>query len=364
MKLFRWILTLALCAAAVWALFSYKDSLKQAEIAQAQAMPEPAATVEAIKARQISFQRQAQATGEVQAYRRQTLSNELPGKIVAIHFDSGDAVEAGQVLVEFNHSEETAKLTAAQARRELAKKTLTRYTELRKENRISIEAFDQATADLQIARSDVAALQSVIDKKKLRSPFAARTGIHNLAVGQFLDTNTEITTLIGIHDKTWIDFSLPQTVPELALGSEVTILTDHSGAGSTGTQSAKVIAQNPMLFAESRNLRYRAEISRNQLPLKPNTLVTVEVPVAQPQTLISIPDLAITRDQFGDYVYVLTPGEAGSYRAKRQKVVLGDRRADQVMVLSGLEPNTLIAAKGAFKLRDGIKVYVADANAS
>ncbi|WDE11803.1 efflux RND transporter periplasmic adaptor subunit [Thalassomonas haliotis] len=220
--------------------------------------------------------------------------------------------------------------------------------------------MDQAKAEVEIAQSELAVLKATIAKKQVYAPFTARVGIHNLEVGQYLDNNTKITELIGVYDYTWVDFSLPQTYGELALATQVDISTI---ADNGQVFEAEIIAVDPQLSSSSRQLKYRAQFAKTSGFLKPNTLVTVTAPVAKARELVAISDLAITRDHLGEYVFVLQDEGNNSYRAKRQKVVLGDRRGDKVMVTDGLAPGTLIATKGAFKLRPGLKVFISDENA-
>jgi membrane fusion protein, multidrug efflux system len=84
---------------------------------------------------------------------------------------------------------------------------------------------------------------------------------------------------------------------------------------------------------------------------------------------VIVPKTAIKRDMHGSYVFALTDADsaeksgvktpAGAYRAKRMPVILGAERDFDIVLSSGVEPGVLIASKGAYKLRDGILVYVA-----
>jgi membrane fusion protein (multidrug efflux system) len=207
-----------------------------------------------------------------------------------------------------------------------------------------------------MAKSDIAILSTVIAKKKLRAPFDAKIGIHNLEVGQYLDNNSQVLTLIGVNEFTWVDFYLPQVYRELSINSLVKI----SPLNQAGSFEAKIIAIDSQLARQSRSLKYRAQIKSSVLDLKPNTLVSVYSPIAANVSLVSIPDIAITRDPLGSYAYILEPESEGAYRAKQVKIMLGERKAGNVMVLSGLSEGQLIATKGAFKLYPQVKVYIAD----
>ena len=116
-----------------------------------------------------------------------------------------------------------------------------------------------------------------------------------------------------------------------------------------------IMSVEPLLTQDSRQLKYRAKVLTSELNVKPNQLVKVAVPIMAEQSVIVVPSLAIVRDQLGEYVFKLVKDDKGDYRASREKVVLGDRVNEQVIVNEGLSLDELIAAKGAFKLRQGLK---------
>ena len=112
-----------------------------------------------------------------------------------------------------------------------------------------------------------------------------------------------------------------------------------------------------------RQWKYQRQIASNILSLKPHTWVSIIVPISQPKTLASVPDLAIKRDALGDYVFVLEADTDGSYRAKLVPVELGERQGEHVMIHAGIEPGQLIANKGSFKLFPSMKVYITNESA-
>ena len=355
MNITKWLLVIIILASTIFGLYSYKTSLQQAANAQASSMPEPAATVTAVQVKNISYQKQIQVSGEVQAFKFLMLNNELAGEIIRLNASSGSVVKKGQLLVELDHRDEDARLMAAQATLMLEQQTLKRNIELQKTRGISEEKVDQARAAVKIAQADISVITTAIDKKTLTAPFTAKVGIHALEVGQYLDINSQVLELVGVNDFTWIDFNLPQLYQELALASMVKI----SPMNQQIEYSASIIAIDPQLSRISRHLKYRAQIPSATLALKPNTLVSVIVPIAKQAMLASVPDLAIKRDALGDYVFVLEADGKGSYRAKQVAVKLGERQGEQVMILSGVEAGQLVANKGAFKLYPGMKVYLA-----
>ncbi|MFB0999867.1 MAG: efflux RND transporter periplasmic adaptor subunit, partial [Colwellia sp.] len=335
--------------------YVYKLSLQESA-SEGTGIFERSATVNATQTVRVDYQKTLKVSGEVQAFKSLSLHNELAGQIIKLNAQSGSLVKKGHILVEIDHRDEDARLIATQAQLTLTKQTYRRYLKLKKNNEISEELVDQANASVEIAKSEVAILETTISKKKLRAPFEAKIGIHNLEIGQYLDNNSKVLSLIGVNEYTWIDFHLPQVYRELSVGSLVKVSPMHQ----VKSFDAIIIAIDPQLARQSRSLKYRAQIKSSLLALKPNTLVSVYSPIAANISLISVPDVAITRDPLGSYVFVLESEGEGAYRAKQVKVILGERNTDTVMVLSGLDEGTLIATKGAFKLFPEMKVFIAE----
>ena len=360
MKLVRWLIIILLVSAGVSGLFYYKKSLSSG--GQSHSGYEPSVKIQAFRSEVESYQKQLSVIGEGNAVKYITLKNELAGKVTKLNIASGDSVTTGQVLLELEHSEELASLAAAKATKNLKKRTLARYKKLVKEKRISKEDVDIAQAEYLIAGADIARLEAVIAKKIIVAPFDARIGIHNINVGQVLNSNTAITDLIGIDDFIWVDFKVPQIYPQLSLNSQVEVTM--TGSIENVSSQAVISSVEPLLTQDSHQIKYRAKVLKSALNIQPNQRVKVAVPMGAEQSVITVPNLAIVRDPLGEYVFKLVKDDKGDYRANRSKVILGERVNDKVIVREGLNVDELIAAKGSFKLRQGAKVNFEDGASS
>lgn len=359
----RWLITLAICVTLFAALAAYKTLQIKSMIEFAESFPEPSETVETITVTRQALQSRLSTLGTVVAPQTIELRNELEGRVAGVNFDSGSKVVAGQLLLQLNVAEEQARLKAAQARLNLAKLDRERVRQLRKNRTVSAERLDQAEAQYNIAQADIAALQATIDKKTLRAPFDADTGLHEFEIGELIAANTLITTLVGINEYRWVDFTLPLGKAQVSLGDEIT------ASQTDGTRyRGEIIAMDSVMSANSRNRRFRARVNSDVLPH--NAAVNVEVASGQTRQLPVIPATAVRRDGMGDYVYILTPETAvadNAYRAQRRSVMLlpeyaaqqsnDDISAPEVAIRKGLEGGELIAANGSFKLREGLLTY-------
>jgi membrane fusion protein (multidrug efflux system) len=359
MNVRRWFITVLACVLVFAVLAVYKMLQINAAIAYGESFPEPSETVEAMVVENQPMQQRINTLGEIVAPNRVTLHNELEGRIAAVNFRSGGQVAKGDVLLQLDITEERARLQAAKARAELARLDLQRVSALIKNNTVSEDRRDQARAEYDIALADIEALQAVISKKTVIAPFAATAGIHQFEVGEYLQSNSVITALLGDSEVLWVDFQLPLSQVSVAIGWPLVVsLSSQAGQQFHG----KVIARETAMSSASRNLRYRAELKRDP-QLLPNAIVNVALDSGASQPLPRIPATAYRQDALGAYVYLLDADDGAhtngkAYRARRQAVIGGLNEGAFIYIAKGLNAGDFIATQGAFKLRDKLLVYV------
>jgi membrane fusion protein (multidrug efflux system) len=268
-------------------------------------------------------------------------------------------VREGQLLVQLDTSVEEASLEVARARADLAQRTYDRNLQLFESKLSTEDLLDRAKADLSAAQAEVQVLERTIAKKTLKAPFDGRAGLHTFEVGQYLESNTLIASLIGDTADMWIDFQVPQFYAQLGTGAKISV-------GGIGSDSAKpaarasIIAENTVINADSRSRGYRASILDEQKRFTPQTMVKLQVPVAAAEQLLQIPATAVQQDPLGQYVFVLSDDPAGKgLRAVRKQVDVRLIDTDYALIEQNgaLQEGDRIAAAGAFKLYEGILVF-------
>ncbi|NUZ13304.1 efflux RND transporter periplasmic adaptor subunit [Pseudoalteromonas sp. McH1-7] len=352
MNIKRWLIAFVLILIVITSLGFVKFTQIQAAIAFGESFPEPSASVKSTYVSTTEHLKTVKVVGQLHAKQTVTVSNEYAGLITYVGFQPGDLVKANQILLRLDSSIDEANLQAAKARVKLAKSTYQRVAKLLEQKRISPDEVDKAEAEVAINEADVKRLTTLIEKKTIRAPFTGYTGMEQYQVGQLLDANNAVTFLVGTNDKIWVDFNMPQTLPQPKLGEEVMVAVSHSQV----QQPARVLAKTPSVDVASRQQRYRAELNNYHEALSHNQMVMVNVPVAKVSAAV-VPTNAITRNHFGEFVYILEKDDAQNWRAKPVKVTLGDKIHDQQLVLTGLSGGEFIAAEGAFKLQENLLVY-------
>lgn len=335
-------------------LFKYRQI--QAGIAAGASQQEPPTVVNIISAETGPFQRTVTAVGTVQAIRHVNVASEVAGKVVEVGFESGQIVEAGTVLLRLDASTEEADRRAAEAQRELARVTLDRVTQAASANAVSRQEIDKAKAELDSSVARVEQFRSMIDKKQVLAGFRGRMGLRNIHPGQYVDQGQMVTTLQGVDDSVYVDFSVPQMqAAALPVGATVQVLVMGQKL------PAVVTAVESLIDQATRNARVRATTSSLEGRMAPGAFVDVVIPLGEKQEVVLVPTTALRRAPFGDYVFVIEadPKDAKSFRAKQRFVTPSGSVDGRVIIASGLKPGERIAGDGSFKLREGALVMEA-----
>jgi len=324
------------------------------------AMVPPPQVVTAATAAEDEWENTLPAIGTLTPVQGVTLTAEIPGKIERIAFDSGTAVEQGDILVELDTSTEAATLRAAKATAALTLENLKRTRDLRKDLTTSQAELDAAQARHEEAEAQVESLVATISKKTIRAPFTGRLGMRQVDLGEVLMGGAAITTL-QILDPIYVDFTLPQQhLSVLDIGTPLRVSTD----AAPGTLfEGRINAVSPDVDSATRNVRLQGTIPNAEELLRAGMFVDVEVVLPVREQVLAVPITAVHFAPFGNSVFVIEEGTSGAGEDNatmvRQRFVrLGTRRGDFVAVSAGLEAGERVVSTGVFKLRSGMAVTV------
>jgi len=332
----------------------------------AAAMGPPPEVVGTMKAKEQTWENRLFSVGTIAPARGVTVSNDAPGVVTAIKFQSGQTVRRGQLLVELDSRVERAELASLQAQAGLARVSAGRTRALFKDDAVPKAQLDNAESALQSASANAAALQAQIDRKIVRAPFDGRLGIRLVNLGQYLNPGTAITSLQS-SDQNYVDFALPQQqLKQIAVGTVVRI-----NEGLPGPRAeAAIAAIDPTLDPVTRSGRVRAAVRKMDGVLSPGMFVNVSVVLPDRREVTLVGATSLIHASFGDSVFaveerkddqgaLLTGPDGKPAKVVRQQFVkTGEARGDFVEILEGVKLGQEIVAQGAFKLRNGAPVMV------
>jgi membrane fusion protein, multidrug efflux system len=316
-------------------------------------------TVATITAEATPWQPSLRSVGSIVAVNGANLSAEIAGIVDSLHFESGEDVPAGTLLVVLRANNDPAVLAQLQASASLDQITYDRDVKQFHADAISQAQVDTDRANLAAAVAQVQGQQALIAEKHIRAPFAGRLGIRQVDIGQYLSVGTQIVTLQQLNPL-YVDFYLPQqALSQLSVGQRVQVGIDAFPGESF---SAKISSIDAVVDSTTRNIQVRATLPNDNLLLRPGMFATIGVGVGTPQDLVTLPATAISYNPYGDTVFVVDHATDKSGKAElvaRQVfVTTGDTRGDQVSILSGLKPGTTVVTAGQLKLRNGALIAI------
>jgi membrane fusion protein (multidrug efflux system) len=136
----------------------------------------------------------------------------------------------------------------------------------------------------------------------------------------------------------------------IAVGQEVSLSVE---AYPDRTFTGKISRIDPSVDSQSRSFEAEALVDNKQGVLKPGFFVKASVPSNKSESVLSIPNEAVSYSYGVFSVYVIEDG-----RLKQKEVKPGDRIGKDVEILSGLKAGDQVGLPGSSdqQLRDGAKV--------
>ncbi len=296
------------------------------------------------------------AVGSLVSNESVVLRPEEAGRIAAIRFRDGEAVQRGDVLIEFDAAVQRAELQQARASLTLAESNFRRSQDLFSRGFVSRSSLDNARSQLEVARAGVALAQAKLARMQIRAPFAGVVGIRSVSPGDFVKDGEAMINLEDIATLK-VDFRLPELYLERVRPGQTVEIASDVLAGERF--AATVEAIDPLVDAQGRAVRLRASLPNPELRLRPGVFVRVRLILAERAGVVMVPEAALVPAPGNTrFVFRIVEG-----RAQRVEVRTGTRRDAMVEVVEGVRAGEMVVTAGQLKLRDGVAVKVAGAPA-
>lgn len=300
-----------------------------------------------------------QAVGSLQAVREVLLAPDTSGRVIAIHFEAGQLVKEGAVLVQLYDAPEQSDRAAAAAKADFAQRQLRRSQELEPSGAEPRELLEQRKAEATQALAAVRQLDARIAQKTIRAPFSGQIGLRRINTGQYLNAGDAVATLTQL-DPLHVNFSLPQQeLSRLLPGASVHVTVD---AAPGRVFDAKVSAVEPRIDGETRNVAVQALLPNADRTLKSGMYATARLALGATTDAIALPLTALQTSASGDSV-VLVQGINGEGvgKAVAVPVTTGRRSGEEILVTHGLKPGDIVVSAGQNRLPPEALVQVGSA---
>ncbi|MCL1926449.1 MAG: efflux RND transporter periplasmic adaptor subunit [Syntrophorhabdaceae bacterium] len=342
--------------------------------AQQQAIPE--VTVMTVAPRQIELT--TELPGRAAAFRVAEIRPQVNGIIRERLFREGSDVAAGQVLYQIDPATFQAALENARAALGRAEANLPavrsradRYKELLDSRAVSKQDYDDVTAALKQAESDVEFHKAAVEAARINlgytkvvAPISGRIGRSNVTDGALVTAHQpmELSTIQQM-DPIYID--VPQSTSEL-LALRERIQTGSLQRGSS-QRPVKIFLENGAEYAKEGTLQFQdvtvdsttgSVILRIVVPnpkgvILPGMFVRAVIPEGVNQQAILVPQPSVMRDPKGNPFALIVDGES---KVAARPLSLERAIGSRWLVSKGLAAGDNVIVEGIQKIRTGASV--------
>jgi membrane fusion protein (multidrug efflux system) len=356
------VLLVVVCGGLIYFNF-FRDQMVAGIFANMQA---PAQTVDAAKVEPTRWTPGIEAIGTAKASMGVDVAAEVPGVVKSIAFQANDEVVTGEPLVQIDDAVERADLQSAEAALARDQRAYDRNVNLSERGVTSTKDLEDAQAALEASRSALERVRAVIAQKAILAPFAGTIGIPQIEIGEYLQAGDVVATLQNTT-KLKVDFTVPeQIVSQLSMGQPAAFGAEVGELNYRGT----IIGIDPKIDPATRLVQVQALVDNPDGSLRPGQFVRVRIELPAEDDVITVPQTAVVSSLYGDFIYVVVPGQgesqggAPSLVASQVFVTIGRRDGNVIEIAKGLEAGQTIVTSGQNKLFNGAPILVAPGDAA
>ena len=370
MKIFFSLLTIVVVGAGIAVgVYLHDASVQAAAAATPAARPPAQVVVTTLAPRKVRLW--SEFSGRLHAIDYAEIRPEVSGYITDVKFADGQLVKQGDLLVVIDPrpyqaavERDQASLTSAQSKVALAKIQIDRYNGLIQTHSVSQDELDNATNTYQVAQADEQNAQAVLTQAKLdlehayvTAPISGRVSRAEITVGNLVQTGVSapILTSIVSQDGIYADFDVDeqtylQTIRASAHDSahEQQVPVQLVVQGDAGhVYEGFIESFDNRIDPTSDTIRARARFANTDGALVPGMFVTARLSSAAEQTVLLVPQRAISFDQSKASVLVVDDSNKVGYR----QVELGKTVETDRVVNSGLVAGDRVIVDGVQLVR-------------
>ena len=288
--------------------------------------------------------------GHIEAIKEATVTAQISAVVKQIYVDVDDKVSAGRLLVELDNTEISAQLAKAKAGLKVAQaqavSAQSEYARLRglandrfvSENDITkaSSAVNVAQANIKLAQAQIAQVQQMLSYTKVIAPYSGVVTARHIEPGETAKIGQALLSGFALNQNRLLVHVPNSLINEV---EKQGVLLAQTGQGDWLTLSNLTIA--PSADPTTHTVMVRTNVDKALFQQRPGSFIKVAVKT-KPRQALTIPSSAVF--QQGDLQAVYVKFEQ-TYLLRQ--VLLGERTADYVEVLSGLTQGDEVIADGS-----------------
>ncbi len=309
-------------------------------------LPSDLAIVEAHDLRQTMA-----LTGSLRALNQAAVKARVSGQVREVMVREGEAVSAGQVLINMDPREYQARvdqaqgaLVAARGQLDIAVKTRDSNQALLAKGFISQNAYTTAASQYEIARANVDSARGALDaaRKSLAdtvivAPLSGLVSSRTVQPGEKVSPDNPLLNIVDLRQLE-LEAAVPASeIMRVALGQQVQVSVEGMAESVPGT----VVRINPATQSGSRSIMTYIRIDNPNRTLRAGMFAEAQLTLASKAGVLTVPQSALQSSAGKSYVYAIESGKLA-----QKPVTLGMHGRDDtgaaVEISGGLQPGAQI----------------------
>jgi len=298
------------------------------------------------------FKRYTEVEARVMAEDIVSVSSDMGGRIIRLNAKEGQYVNRGDLIAVTDTETIETQVAEIETSLSLAKTVYERQSRLWDQQIGSEIQLLQAKNNVERLEKSMETLQSQIKKKNLYAPISGVVDAEYLSQGEIASPGMPIVSILNTSKLKIVADLQESLLGSVKRGDKVEVYFPALDLNSTNTISLIGRSIDPA------NRTFKIEINTSSLKgkLKPNLLTLVKINDYSQKNVITIPLNIIKEEVSGQkYIYKII-NKNGKKVAKKTPIEIGESSIDQVIVLSGIEPNDEIITTGGAGVSENIVV--------
>ncbi|MEC7754377.1 MULTISPECIES: efflux RND transporter periplasmic adaptor subunit [Roseivirga] len=345
------VILVIILAVAAWAVYPRLDEItgSESQVAPVAARGGGALPVNISVAKPKYIENKIKITGSILPNESIELKSEVSGLVMKIHFQEGQRVKKGDLLISLKDDELRAQLEKLRYSNQLARETEARQQKLLQKEAISQEEYDIALTNLNTTSADIKLVEAQLEKLSIRAPFDGVLGLRQISEGAYITNGTVITNLYNLNPMK-VDFAIPgKYAGKVQKGDKINFTTDASNKIFEG----EVYAIEPRIDETTRTLKLRALADNKDNQLMPGQFAKIELVMESIDNALMVPAVSVIPELNGHRIYLAKGG-----KAVINNVEIGIRTDEEVQIISGIEPRDSVITSGLLQIRPGAAIQI------
>lgn len=288
-----------------------------------------------------------EAVGTSRAMRSVDVYPATSGEVIAVDFEPGQFVSAGDKLIELDRRKEelAVKLTTLQLAD--AERLFDRYQRSANSGAVVPTVLDEARAAAETARIELERAEIALADRTVRAVFDGFVGTTEVDRGDRIDTSTMITTLDD-RISLLVSFAVPETlIGELSVGDEARLETWNSRAPVV---YGEIVDIGSRIDPQTRTFVARVRVPNESDTLRPGMSFRVAADI-DGELYPVVAETGVQWGADGAYVWSIENGTA-----TRVPVQVVQRREGRVLVKGDFREGDVVVVEGIQRMQEGISV--------